>query len=310
MAVRDDFAPGEVLAAADLNDTFASKPTKSSGTTEPASPATGDIWYDTNDTPPTAKFYDGTAFQPFSSGVGNADFSNAATGTYTESGISYKYVRYTSSSTLTITEEGLADVLIVGGGGGGGVGDVNTNNGGGGGAGAFYGGITWSTSYLPAGTHRVVIGAGGAQGTKGNDSSLSVYLAEGGGLGRNVYGGGGDGGSGGGASGSSGGGGGGLGRTSLGNNGFGPNAGGGGGGGGGAGGAGSYNPANNQSLGGGAGLSNSITGTAVTYAAGGGSGNGGAGTVNTGNGGGGGNGNSGGAGGAGGSGVVIVRVRT
>lgn len=372
MPVRSSFTAGEVLTAADLTDTFASKvdyaltanaqsgtgasaytfvladasrlttATGTSAKTFTIPPQANVAWvansiirvanYGTGDltiaggsgvtvtnASKTLAQYESAALVrtgsnawtliPFSGGAGNADFSDAADGTYTDGGVTWKWKRYTASGTLTITRAGLADVLVVGGGGGGGVGDSFTNNGGGGGAGAFYGGTTWSTSYLPAGTHRVVIGAGGAQGTKGNDSSLSVYLAEGGGLGRNVYGGGGDGGSGGGASGSSGGGGGGLGRTSLGNNGFGPNAGGGGGGGGGAGGPGSYNPANNQSLGGGAGLSNSITGTAVTYAAGGGSGNGGAGTVNTGNGGGGGNGNSGGAGGAGGSGVVIVRVK-
>ena len=61
--------------------------------------------------------------------VGKADFSNAATGTYSSGGVNYKYLTYTASGTLTVTKAGFADVLVVGGGGGGG------KYGGGGGAG-------------------------------------------------------------------------------------------------------------------------------------------------------------------------------
>jgi hypothetical protein len=63
MAVRDDFTAGEVLAAADLNDTFASKPPFAYGTATPSTTVEGFIWYDENDTPPTAKFWDGSAFE-------------------------------------------------------------------------------------------------------------------------------------------------------------------------------------------------------------------------------------------------------
>jgi hypothetical protein len=66
MAVRDDFTAGEVLAAADLNDTFASKPPFAYGTATPSTTVEGFIWYDENDTPPTAKFWDGSAFEPVS----------------------------------------------------------------------------------------------------------------------------------------------------------------------------------------------------------------------------------------------------
>jgi ABC-type phosphate/phosphonate transport system substrate-binding protein len=68
MAVRDDFAPGEVLAAADLNDTFASKLPYSYGTATPITTVDGFLWYDENDTPPTPKFWDGSAFQALTSG--------------------------------------------------------------------------------------------------------------------------------------------------------------------------------------------------------------------------------------------------
>jgi hypothetical protein len=62
MAVRDDFAPGEVLAAADLNDTFASKLPYSYGTATPSTTTDGFLWYDENTTPPTPKYWDGSSF--------------------------------------------------------------------------------------------------------------------------------------------------------------------------------------------------------------------------------------------------------
>jgi hypothetical protein len=62
MAVRDDFAPGEVLAAADLNDTFASKLPYSYGTATPSTTTTGFLWYDSNSTPPTTKYWNGSSF--------------------------------------------------------------------------------------------------------------------------------------------------------------------------------------------------------------------------------------------------------
>lgn len=64
MAVRDDFAPGEVLAAADLNDTFASKLPYSYGTATPSTTDSGFLWYDSNTTPPTTKYWNGSAFAP------------------------------------------------------------------------------------------------------------------------------------------------------------------------------------------------------------------------------------------------------
>ena len=68
MAVRDDFTAGEVLAAADLNDTFASKPPFAYGTAEPSTTVEGFIWYDENNTPPAPKFWDGAAFQAIGGG--------------------------------------------------------------------------------------------------------------------------------------------------------------------------------------------------------------------------------------------------
>jgi hypothetical protein len=62
MAVRNDFTAGEVLAAADLNDTFGSRVPFAYGTATPTTTVSGFLWYDTNTTPPTAKVWNGSAF--------------------------------------------------------------------------------------------------------------------------------------------------------------------------------------------------------------------------------------------------------
>ncbi len=234
---------------------------------------------------------------------------------------------FTSSGTFRAPGSITADVLVVGGGGGGGGTSANASNyGGGGGA----GGSRLDSSIAFSGATAVVVGSGGTAGTgmaggPGFASSFAAITAPGGGGGG--LGGpsgytGGDGGSGGGggrrnAPPTNGAGG--LGTALQGNNGA-AAASGRGGGGGGAGAAGS---AQN----GGAGVSSSISGAALTYAGGGGAGPngaggaggggigvtgsliGGAGGANTGGGGGGaGTGNAvARSGGAGGSGVVIVR---
>lgn len=214
--------------------------------------------------------------------------------------------------------KGSVNTLVVGGGGGGG-----SRHGGGGGA----GGLVYETGVVVTpGQYSVVVGAGGTGTTSGastyNDvssdgenSSVFGLVAFGGGGGKGSYPG---------ALGGSGGGGGPssyAGGPGMGTQGY---AGGSGlystyyigGGGGGAGGAGqnAAYPSNTQPPGG-VGLSNSITGSAVTYAAGGRGGSynlntvGAAGAANTGNGGGGAGGETNG-GGAGGSGVVIISYPT
>jgi len=277
--------------------------------------------------------YDGSAWILFS-GAGDANFTNAATGTFSSGGISYKYITFTGSGELIVDRAGFADVLIVGGGASGGA-----RVGGGGGAGGH---LEILNAYLPVGTLTVTVGAGGASvtesanlgktGLAGSTSRVGSYFSTGGGGGgagliANLPQ---TGGSGGGAASSaapSGGGAGAAGTTGLGNaGGTGSTTDLGNGGGGGSGAAAANATANNGSIGG-AGVSNSFTNTAVTRAGGGGgsgtgtpaaggSGGGGAGakgasaatsgTVNTGGGGGGHQDNA--ASGAGGSGVVIIRV--
>lgn len=263
---------------------------------------------------------------PFSGSVGAANFTNTATGTYT----GYKYVTFTGNGSLVIDRAGFADILLIGGGGAGGY-----NYGGGGAAGGH---LYLTSMYLPAGTHTVTVGGGGAANTsqtitggRGSDSTLLTFQAVGGGGGGALTAGNYDpmsgqgGGSGGGCSG--------YGRgwnapAGLGISGQGYNggqgsttAGGGGGGGsatgttstgnaGGAGGAGAANSITNVSTtraggGGGGGASSAGAGGAGGGGAGGVGGAATAGTVNTGSGGGGAGSN---VAAAGGSGLVIVRV--
>jgi hypothetical protein len=93
MAVRDDFTAGEVLAAADLNDTFAEKVPFAYGTATPTTTVEGFVWYDENNTPPTPKFWDGSAFQSVgglsfvsdinATAVGSLNINNIFTSSFT-----------------------------------------------------------------------------------------------------------------------------------------------------------------------------------------------------------------------------------
>ena len=245
-------------------------------------------------------------------GVANASITNTAkaTGgdTITTDG-TYWYHTFYSSGTFTPTQALTADYLVVAGGGGGGNG--TGNYGGGGGAGGLRctvtatggGGSLESALSLTANTnYTVTVGAGGAAGTgtnkgaQGSNSVFSTITSTGGGFGGgesiNISGG--NGGSGGGR----GGGGAGTAGTGTANQGFdGSTAGSGiGGGGGGAGSAASGSTA-------GSGVAVSISGSSVTYAAGGrGTTGGSAPAANSGGGGLGALSNT-----AGGSGIIVIR---
>ncbi|MDD2891988.1 MAG: prepilin-type N-terminal cleavage/methylation domain-containing protein [Candidatus Gracilibacteria bacterium] len=222
-------------------------------------------------------------------------------GTVTTSG-GYTIHKFTTSGTFQITNGTATNIeyLVVAGGGGGG--NASGFHPGGGGAGGF---LTGTLASLSAGNYTVTVGAGGAGGVmnglsyKGNNSSFDTIIATGGGAG-GAYGNsnssGGSGGSGGGGNPT------GLGGISSpigqGNNGA---AGNGtqGGGGGGAGGPG-------IGMSGGPGLISSISGSPVTYAAGGSAASSVSGVANTGNGGSGRMAYSY----SGGSGIVIIRYIT
>lgn len=193
----------------------------------------------------------------------------ATGGDVTDSGI-YRTHTFLSGGSFVVTNEGAVQYLVVGGGGSGGANSSN-RSGGGGGAGGYY----TDSAYLTAGTYAITVGAGGmAQFTQtsasdgGLSSIATVVSVPGGGAGASVSGttavAGRNGGSGGGGTS---GGGGGTGSAFFGNSGgassstnFGT--------GGGAGAAGTNR--SSAIADGGAGLSNSITGTATTYSVGGG----------------------------------------
>ena len=103
--------------------------------------------------------------------IPSAVINGAATGTYTDSGITYNYYSFTGNGTLTVNNAGLADILVVGGGGGGGI-----SYGGGGGGGGY---IYRTDVYLAATAHTITVGGGGAgatgtsvKGSNGNISSI------------------------------------------------------------------------------------------------------------------------------------------
>ena len=150
-------------------------PSTTYSSTAPTSPVTGQVWVDTNATPPVGKVWSGSAWVTFSQ-ASVANFSNTATGTYTASGINYKYVAFTSTGTLTITRAGDCDVLVVGGGSGGNA------------AGSVRGGESMTrTYYLPAGTYTATVGAGGAPGSSGGASYLDLIGVNGGPYGGTTY---------------------------------------------------------------------------------------------------------------------------
>ena len=51
--------------------------------------------------------------------LGNANFTNTATGTYTYNGVDYKYLTITGTQSVTFDVAGLADVFVLGAGGAG-----------------------------------------------------------------------------------------------------------------------------------------------------------------------------------------------
>ena len=89
---------------------------------------------------------------------------------------------FTNSGTLTVTGDGMVEILAVGGGGGGGHGHVsNLNYGGAGGGG---GGVAhFAALPVTAGTYDIVVGAGGDVDTNGGDTKALGVIAFGGGAG-------------------------------------------------------------------------------------------------------------------------------
>ena len=101
--------------------------------------------------------------------LGNANFTDTPTGTYTENGVNYKYLTVTGTQSVTFDTAGLADVLLIGAGGGGG-------NDAAGGAGGF---LSLTNLYVPLGAQTVTIGGGGVGTVSGVQpviGSATVFL--------------------------------------------------------------------------------------------------------------------------------------
>lgn len=103
---------------------------------------------------------------------GAANFTDTATGNYTQNGVNYKYLTVTGTQSVTFDVAGFIDLMLVSGGGAGGAGTYG--NASGGGAGSY---IVQTDLYVPVGIGIIEIGAGGAgtsdaMGTNGTYSSL------------------------------------------------------------------------------------------------------------------------------------------
>jgi len=92
--------------------------------------------------------------------------SGSPTGTYSSGGKDYAYFTFTGNGTLVVSSGGLAEILVVGGGGG--CADSDNADAGGGG-----GGVRFGLFDVPAGSHTVTVGAGGA----GTGASTGAVLS-------------------------------------------------------------------------------------------------------------------------------------
>jgi hypothetical protein len=95
-----------------------------------------------------------------------ADFSDTATGTYTDgAGIAWKYIQFNSSGSLVVTRAGFADLLVISGGG-----TAFTNNitDSGENAGGGAGGLLNRPYVLEAITYTVTVGGAGGNSSFGS----------------------------------------------------------------------------------------------------------------------------------------------
>lgn len=134
------------------------------------------IWYDSSTTPPTPKFWDGSAWQSFSTGgfLRAADVTGTTgsptISTYTVGGIGYRVYKFTASGSITLSKSGIADALVVGGG----TTAVASNYGGGG------GGVRWGMFTLPSGASTITVGLKAAWPGAGGNTSLGSVVSVGG----------------------------------------------------------------------------------------------------------------------------------
>ena len=155
---RKTFSSGEVLTAANVQGYLMDQAvmvfagTAARGSAIPT-PSAGMVAYSTAT---GLQLYNGSAWVDLSTGYGEA--TGGSSSSITVSGVNYTLLSFTSDTNLVVSKAGLFDVLLFGGGAAGVGYGTTPAAGGGGGA----GGIVKTTVYLPAATHAVVVGAGGA----------------------------------------------------------------------------------------------------------------------------------------------------
>lgn len=121
----------------------------------------GSMWVDTTD--PTQAWIcvdpstGAAVWLPFPS-AGGVPYATFTSGGTTSTADGYDYRAFTADGTLVVATAGLADLLLVGGGGGGG----GYFSGGGGGGGQVK---EMTNVWLPAASHAVQVGDGGAGGS-------------------------------------------------------------------------------------------------------------------------------------------------
>ena len=185
------FVAGETLDENDINDylmqgvlVFAGSAARGSAIT---SPVAGQFSWLTGTS--KLEYYTGSYWAEYVGGLNWATVGTA-TGTYTTGtqvvgDVTWQWYRFTGAGTVTFSDAGYADLLVVGGGGGGEFdGEFGSNGGGGGGD------IMFGAQEVAATSYAVTVGAGAATGqySQGGTSSFGTIVLAGGGRGPRMSG--------------------------------------------------------------------------------------------------------------------------
>ena len=177
-----EFIAGEILDQDDINDylmqgvlVFAGTAARGSAIT---SPVEGQFAFLKDSD--TLTYYSGSAWEDLSTETQYATISTTPTGTYNDGTFDWTFWIFKSNGTLTVTNDGRIDYLVVAGGATG-TSDNTMQNVGGGGA----GGVIQSAEYaqITAGSYAITVGGGGAAqvasggtGNSGSDSSIGTAI--------------------------------------------------------------------------------------------------------------------------------------
>jgi hypothetical protein len=173
-----EFVAGEILDQDDINDYLMQGVLVFAGTAARGSAITAPVegqfaWLNDSD---SLTYYSGSAWEELST-TPNPAVVSATTGSPTlGTAGGYEYYAFTGDGSITFSDDGFCDVLLLGGGGSGGRGNASRVGGGGGAGGLF----SVDNFYVSAGTVVVEVGAGGVSvtaastgGNRGGDSYLT-----------------------------------------------------------------------------------------------------------------------------------------